>query len=131
MSAFVMVIDDSLTICTILETCLSRVGYDVKSFPDGLEALRWLNTGEARLPDLIFVDLGLPTLDGYEVIRLLKARAALTRTVLVILSGRDGMLDRLKGRLAGAHVYLTKPFKRQVILSVVQTHLASLVETHP
>ena len=54
MSAFVMIIDDSLTICKILETCLHRAGYEVKSFPDGMEALRWLNTGEAHLPDLIF-----------------------------------------------------------------------------
>lgn len=130
MSAFVMIIDDSLTICKILETCLRRAGYEVKSFPDGMEALRWLNTGEARLPDLIFIDLGLPKLDGYEVIRLLKARPALEHTMLVILSRRDGILDRLKGRLVGAHAYLTKPFKTQQILAVIQTHLGALVGEH-
>jgi twitching motility two-component system response regulator PilG len=122
---FVMVIDDSLVIRTILETCLRRAGCEVKSFADGVQALLWLNTAQARIPDLIFVDLGLPKLDGYEVIRLLKARSALAHTILVILSRRDGVLDRLKGRLIGAHAYLTKPFKTQEILAVVQAYLGT------
>ena len=126
MGALVMVIDDSPIICKILETCLHRAGYEVKSFEDGVQALCWLNTAEARIPDLIFVDLGLPKLDGYEVIRLLKAKPACAQTTLVILSRRDGILDRLKGRLAGAHAYLTKPFKTQEILAVVQTHPGAL-----
>jgi CheY-like chemotaxis protein len=80
-----MVIDDSLVIRKIVETCLHRAGYEVESFADGVEALCWLNKMEARVPDLIIVDLSLPRLDGYEVIRLLKARPALENTVLVIL----------------------------------------------
>ena len=124
----VMVIDDSLVIRKIVETCLHRAGYQVRSFPDGVEALRWLNTAEACLPALVLVDLGLPRLDGYEVIRLLKARPALARTVLVIVSRRDGILDRLKGRLVGAHAYLTKPFKTAELMTVVQAHLG---ETAP
>ena len=123
MSTFVMVIDDSLTIRKILEICLRRAGYQVKSFEDGVQALHWLNTGEARIPDLIFIDLGLPKLDGYEVIRLLKARPALEYATLVILSRRDGIIDRLKGRLVGAHAYLTKPFKTGEIIAVIQAHL--------
>lgn len=118
-----MVIDDSPTICKILETCLHRAGYKVKSFPDGVQALGWLNTAEAHIPDLIFVDLGLPKLDGYQVIQLLKAQPALEDTILMILSQRDGILDRIKGRLAGAHAYLTKPCKTHEILMVVQTML--------
>lgn len=130
MALFVMVIDDSLTVCKILETCLHRAGYKVKSFEDGVEALCWLNTAEANTPDFIFVDLGLPKLDGYEVIRLLKAKPALEHTTLVILSRRDGILDRLKGRLVGAHAYLTKPFKTQQILAVVRTHPGTLQREH-
>src|SRR5260370_31978528 len=122
MSQLVMVIDDSLVVRTILDTCLRRAGYEVKCFEDGLQALGWLNTTEARIPDLIVVDLGLPRLDGYEVIRLLKARSALENTVLVILSARDGLLDRIKGRLVGAHAYLTKPFRTQTLVEVVQMH---------
>ena len=123
MTTFVMVIDDALVVRAILDTCLRRAGYEVRCFEDGLQALGWLNTTEARIPDLIFVDLGLPRPDGYEIIRLLKARAALEDTMLVILSGRDGILDRIKGRLVGAHAYLTKPFKTQEILAMVQATL--------
>src|SRR6184192_2013973 len=99
MSAFVIVIDDSLVIRKILEICLHRAGYEVKSFPDGVEALYWLNTAEAHIPDLVVIDVGLPKLDGYQVIQQIKARPALERTRLMILSRRDGVLDRLKGRL--------------------------------
>jgi len=123
MSQLVIVIDDSLVVRTILDTCLCRSGYQVMSFADGRQALGWLNTTGARIPDLILVDLGLPRLDGYEIIRLLKARPALENTVLVILSARNGILDRLKGRLVGAHAYLTKPFRTKTILEVVQMHL--------
>jgi DNA-binding response OmpR family regulator len=123
MSQLVMVIDDALVVRAILDTCLRRAGYEVRCFEDGLQALSWLNTTEARIPDLIFVDLGLPRLDGYEIIRLLKARPALEDTALVILSARDGILDRIKGRLVGAHAYLTKPFRTQTIIEVVQMHL--------
>ncbi len=127
MAVFVMVIDDSLVIRTILETCLRRAGYDIRSFPDGVEALCWLNTTEARIPDLVVVDLGLPKLDGYQVIQQIKARPALAHTKLVILSRRDGVLDRLKGRLVGAHAYLTKPFKTDRLLAVIRTSLGAAV----
>ena len=123
MSRLIIVIDDSLTIRKILSVCLRRADYEVRCFEDGLQALGWLNTSEARIPDLAIVDLGLPKLDGYEIIRMLKARPALDHTVLVILSARDGILDRVKGRLAGAHAYLTKPFRTQTILEVIQMHL--------
>ncbi len=127
MAAFVMVIDGSLVVRAILNTCLRRAGYEVRCFEDGLQALGWLNTSEARIPNLVIVDLGLPRLDGYEIIRLLKARPALEDTVVVILSARDGILDRIKGRLAGAHAYLTKPFKTHEILAMVQEKLAGRV----
>ncbi len=128
MNQFVMVIDDSLVIRKIVETCLHRAGYEVKSFSDGVEALCWLNTTEACIPDLVIVDLGLPKLDGYQVMQQIKARPALERTRLVILSRRDGVLDKLKGRLAGAHAYLTKPFKTGELLTVVQAHLGALAD---
>ena len=125
MTECVMVIDDSLVIRKILEICLRRAGYAVKSFPDGVEALGWLNSGDARLPHLIVVDLGLPKLDGYEVIRLLKTRPDLEHATLVILSQRDGILDRIKGRLVGAHAYLTKPFKTDQLVAVIQASLGN------
>jgi DNA-binding response OmpR family regulator len=123
MSAFVMIIDDSPTVRKIMEVCLHRAEYPVKSFPGGVEAFGWLNTAEAHIPDLVFVDLCLPTIDGYDIIRRLKARPAFARTVFVMISQRDGVLDRLKGRLAGAKDYLTKPLKTQDILAVAHAYL--------
>lgn len=125
MCAFVMVIDDSLVIRKILETCLHRAGYEVKSFPDGVEALHWCATPEARIPALVLVDVGLPKLDGYDVIRYLKAKPALAQTIFVIVSRRDRVLDRLKGRLVGAHAYLTKPFKTQDLFDIIQAQLGA------
>ena len=121
----VMVIDDSLTIRKILDICLRRAGYQVQCFADGVEALRWLSLPERMIPALVLVDLNLPKMDGYEIIRLLKANDAFAQTIFVILSQRNGVLDRLKGRLAGAHAYLTKPFRTQAIVEVVQMHLVS------
>ena len=127
MGQFVIVIDDSPTVRKIVEICLRRAGYEVKSFSDGVEALCWLTTAQARVPALVLVDLGLPKLDGYEVIRLCKARSVCEQTVFVIVSRRDGVLDRLKGRLVGASAYLTKPFKTAELVAVIQAQLGSLV----
>src|SRR5947209_4704132 len=86
----VMVIDDSLTIRKLLDICLRRAGCQVQCFHDGVEALRWLSLPEAAIPALVLVDLNLPKMDGYEIIRLLKAHPAFTQTIFVILSQRDG-----------------------------------------
>jgi hypothetical protein len=97
MNQLVMVIDDSLVIRKIVETCLRRAGYEVKSFPDGVEALCWLNTTEARIPDLVIVDPGLPKLDGYQVMQQIKARPALEHTRLVIPRGAMGCWINSRG----------------------------------
>ena len=97
MAQLVMVIDDSLVIRKIVETCPHWAGYDIRSFPDGVEALCWLNTTVARTPDLVMVDLELPRLDGYQVMQQIKARPALARTRLVILSRHDGVLTGSRG----------------------------------
>lgn len=120
MSALVLIIDDSPTVRKIIEVCLHRAGYQVKSFPDGIETFRWLNTAEARIPDLVFVDLCLPTMDGYDIIQRLKAKPAFAHTVFVMISQRDGVLDRLKGRLAGDKDYLVKPLKTAELVTVAQ-----------
>lgn len=120
MSKLVMVIDDSITVRKIVETCLGREGFDVKSFSDGVEAMRWLtNDPERRIPDLVILDIGLPQMDGYEVARHFKAKPEFSNTIIIMLSRRDGMIDRLKGRLAGAKAYLTKPIKTQELVAVI------------
>ena len=123
----VMVIDDSPTVRSILEACLSRAGYQVKSFHDGVEALLWLVSPQARVPGLVFLDIGLPRMDGFEVAQHLKAKLQLQDTVIVMLTRRDGVIERLKARLVGAKDYVVKPFKMQQIVEVVQAYLGMAV----
>ena len=123
MGNLVMVIDDSLTVRKIMETSLKREGFDAVSFPDGLQAMQALARGEVLVPDLILLDVGLPKMDGYEVARAFKQKNRLGNTVIVMLSGRDGMIDKFRGRLAGAKEYITKPFKPADVIAVVRTHL--------
>lgn len=123
MSKLVMVIDDSATVCKIIETCLRREGFEVKTFNDGVEAVRWLTEPESPIPDLVLLDIELPKMDGYEVARRLKTKQRFHDTVIVMLSRRDGVIDRLKGRLVGAKDYVSKPFKTQDIIAIMQTYL--------
>jgi len=123
MSKLVMIIDDSLTVRKIIETSLKREGFDSVSYSDGIEAIRALNEKRTRTPDLVILDIGLPKMDGYEVARHFKTKQQFGNTVIIMLSGRDGVIDRLKGRLAGAKDYLTKPFRTQDVMSVVHSHL--------
>jgi DNA-binding response OmpR family regulator len=123
MGKLVMVIDDSATVRKIIETCLGREGFEVKGFSDGVEAMRWLTEPYAHIPDLVLLDIGLPKMDGYEVVRRLRTKQQLANTVFVMLSRRDGVIDKLKGRLAGAKDYITKPFKTQEVVSLVESYL--------
>lgn len=115
----VVIIDNSLVVRKIVETTCKRAGIDCTGYPDGVEALQALKGWQDDLPDLILLDIGLPKLDGYDVLRLLKASPYFDRTLVVILSARDGILDRLKSRLAGARGHITKPFKIQELLSLL------------
>jgi twitching motility two-component system response regulator PilG len=126
MSKLVMIIDDSTTVRKIIETCLGRQGFQVLGFPDGVEAMRWLMEPTSRVPDLVLLDIGLPKMDGYEVARRLKIKPQFSNTVIIMLSRRDGMIDRLKGRLAGAKDYITKPFKTQDIILVTESYLGGI-----
>jgi twitching motility two-component system response regulator PilG len=121
--AFVMIIDDSQTVRKIVETALGREGYEVKGFPDGVEAIRWLMTPASRVPRLVILDIGLPKMNGYEIARLLKSKPQFHHTVIMMLTGRDSIVDRFKGRWAGAQTYLTKPVTTQALISAVEAHL--------
>lgn len=127
MDTFILIIDDSVCVRKIVETTLRREGYATMGFADGITALRWLASKEARIPALIILDVTMPKMDGYTVLRTLRKRAATARTPVVMLSRHSGVLDRLKGRLAGACVYLTKPFRQQTILEAVREQLAPSV----
>ncbi len=125
MSKLVMIIDDSLTVRKIIETSLKREGIASVSYADGVEALLALNERRCPVPDLVILDINLPKMDGYEVARHLRTKQQFGNTVIVMLSKRDGVIDRLKGRLAGAKDYFTKPFRTQEVMSVVHSYLGA------
>lgn len=119
----ILAIDDSRTIQKIIEITLRRAGYEVCLFSDGLEAFSWLRGGNQPVPRLMLLDIQLPKMDGYEVARMLRAKNLLEEMPLILMSSRDGVVDRLKGRLVGAQAYLTKPFTAQQLLEIVRWSL--------
>jgi twitching motility two-component system response regulator PilG len=119
----VLLIEDSPTVRKIVEICLRREGLEVRSFPDGMQALSWLHEPGSRSPRLVLLDLTLPKMDGFTLASYLKSKPLLHGTPVVILSRREGALDRLKARLVGAQAYITKPFTTQHLLTVVHAHL--------
>lgn len=120
----IMVIDDSATVRKILETCLRQEHFQVNSFHDGVEAMRWLITPQAHIPDLVWLDIGLPKLNGYEVARRLKSKPQFKNTVIVMLSGQDGVINCWKGRQVGVKASMTKPITREEIVSVTRSLLS-------
>ena|SRR5436190_10596091 len=123
MGNYVVVIDDSPTVRKIMEVCLCRQGYQVKSFPGGIEAILWLEAFRECVPGLIFVDIEMPKMDGYAVIQRLRAQSVFRKVPFVIISRHDGFIDKLKGKVVGATDHLTKPFEVANIVSVAQRHL--------
>ncbi|WP_432259434.1 response regulator [Cupriavidus sp. TMH.W2] len=116
----VLVIDDSSTIRRTAEIFLSQAGYEVMLAEDGFEALA--KVGELR-PDLVFCDILMPRLDGYQTCSLIKKSPRFHATPVIMLSSRDGVFDRSRGRLVGAHDHLAKPFTRDALLQAVQACL--------
>ncbi len=123
MSKLAIVIDDSMTVRKILEVALRREELEVLTYADGVEALRALKAQPQLEPAVIIIDICMPRMDGYTVLRLIRASSRFDATLVVMLSRRDGVMDRLKGRLAGATVYMTKPFKVREILSIILPHV--------
>lgn len=117
----VMVIDDSPTIRKIIETALGREGHQVSSFPDGVEAMRYLTTSpQAQPPELIFLDIDLPKMDGFAVARHLKAKHAFAAIPIVMISRHCGIMERLKSRLVGATGFVAKPVTTQQLVKAVR-----------
>lgn len=116
----VMVIDDSQTIRRTAETLLAREGYSVITASDGYEALGKIVDHQ---PHLIFIDIMMPRLDGYQVCALIKGNPKFSATPVIMLSSKDGVFDRARGRIVGSDHYLTKPFTKDEILSAVKAHV--------
>ncbi|MDR2711113.1 MAG: twitching motility response regulator PilG [Burkholderiales bacterium] len=116
----VMVIDDSNTIRRSAEIFLLQAGCVVILAEDGFDALAKIAD---QKPDLIFVDIMMPRLDGYQTCALLRRNAKFKHTPVVMLSSKDGLFDRARGRMVGSDLYLTKPFTKDELLRAVATHV--------
>jgi twitching motility two-component system response regulator PilG len=116
----VMVIDDSKTIRRTAETLLKKEGCEVITATDGFEALAKIAD---HRPDLIFVDIMMPRLDGYQTCALIKHNRTFMKTPVVMLSSKDGLFDRARGRIVGSDQYLTKPFTREELLGAIRQYI--------
>ncbi len=116
----VMVIDDSNTIRRSAEIFLVQAGCSVILAEDGFDALSKIADHQ---PDLVFCDILMPRLDGYQTCSLIKKNPRFSATPVVMLSSKDGLFDRARGRMVGSDEYLTKPFNKDVLLKVVGQHV--------
>ncbi len=115
----VMVIDDSNTIRRSAEIFLKQAGCDILLAEDGFDALAKIADGR---PDIIFVDVMMPRLDGYQTCALIKKNPQYSTTPVIMLSSKDGLFDKARGRMVGSSEYLTKPFTKDTLLTAVRRH---------
>ncbi|MEM8546863.1 MAG: response regulator, partial [Pseudomonadota bacterium] len=112
----ILVIDDSKTIRRTAETLLSKEGCEVYTAIDGFDSLSKIADHQ---PDLIFVDIMMPRLDGYQTCQLIKNNKAFRDTPVIMLSSKDGLFDRARGRIVGSERYLTKPFTKDELVGAI------------
>ena len=117
----VMVIDDSNTIRRTTEALLQKAGYTVFTAADGFEAMSMIAD---HRPDIIFVDIMMPRLDGYQTCSLIKNNRQFKNTPVIMLSSKDGLFDRARGRIVGSEQYLTKPFTKDELLGAIANQIA-------
>jgi twitching motility two-component system response regulator PilG len=119
----VVVIDDSKTIRRTAETLLKKAGCEVITATDGFESLA--RVMEAQ-PNIIFVDIMMPRLDGYQTCALIKNNPAFKKIPVVMLSSKDGLFERARSRIVGAEHYMTKPFTREELLNTIKTYVVDV-----
>jgi len=115
-----MVIDDSKTIRRTAETLLKKAGCEVITATDGFEALSKITD---QNPDVIFIDIMMPRLDGYQTCALIKNNHLYKNTPVILLTSKDGLFDRARGRIVGSDQYLTKPFTKDELLNAITEHV--------
>ena len=118
----VMVIDDSKTIRRTAETLLKREGCEVVTATDGFEALAKIADQQ---PQIIFVDIMMPRLDGYQTCALIKNNQVFKSTPVIMLSSKDSLFDKARVRIVGSEQYLTKPFTREELLDAIRAHVST------
>ena len=121
----VLVIDDSNTIRRSAEIFLKQGGYEVVLAEDGFDALSKVNDHN---PDVIFCDILMPRLDGYQTCAIIKRNPRFTNTPVIMLSSKDGLFDKARGRMVGSQDYLTKPFVKDRLLQAVAQYSAGSVQ---
>lgn len=115
----VMVIDDSKTIRRTAETLLQKVGCEVSTAVDGFDALAKIADIK---PSIVFVDIMMPRLDGYQTCALIKNNMTFRDTPVIMLSSKDGLFDKARGRIVGSDEYLTKPFSKEELFEAIRQH---------
>jgi len=118
----ILVVDDSSTIRRSAESMLTAEGYEVVTAENGFEALSKV---ARHNPDLIFVDIMMPRLDGYQTCAIIKNNAQYRSTPVVMLTSKDGLFDQARGRVVGSDLYLTKPFTKEELLAAVAQHASA------
>ena len=120
----VLVVDDSPTVRKIVQLTLQRERIHVVTAGDGLSALAAVADEQ---PDLILLDVMLPRMDGYNICQVVRKNMAYRDLPIIMLSGKDGLFDKMRGKLAGSTEYITKPFDSAELVQTVKRHLESSV----
>ena len=115
-----MVVDDSNTIRKSAEMFLKPYGCEIILAQDGFDALSKIVDHQ---PNVIFLDIMMPKLDGYQTCSLIKRNARYQSTPVIMLSSKDGLFDKARGRMAGSDQYLTKPFTQETLINAVSKHV--------
>ena len=116
----ILVVDDSATVRKLISAKLEKSGHEVLCAMDGIEALEKINT---IMPDLILLDINMPRMDGYQVCKLIRNNEATKDVPVVMISGKDGFFDKVRGRMAGTTGYITKPFGPETLMKTVETYI--------
>ena len=119
----IAIVDDAKTIRMMMSHTLKGMGCEVECAEDGYKALGMLRRFK---PDLIFLDITMPELDGYQTCALIKNNSEFKTTPVIMLSSKDGLFDKAKGRIVGSDQYLTKPFSKSELLGAIEAHVKHL-----
>ncbi len=121
----ILVVDDSPTVRKLIAGKLEKCGHDVYCSADGVEAMEHI---QLMIPDLVLLDITMPRMDGYQVCKLIRGNEATKNVPVIMISGKDGFFDKVRGRMAGTSGYITKPFGPETLMKAVETHLKSEAE---
>ena len=125
-SPLVVVIDDSMAVRRVVEISLMRAGISAIAYPGGFEALDAWQKGVIAPPRVLLLDIGMPRINGYDVLKLIRGNKAFVDTRIVMLSGHDGVIDRTRARWLGASDFIAKPFRSGELVSRVRRALGVL-----